>query len=72
MATRQELEHLDDSYFNALVHVFEQALTIIAQLASVDGDALIARLDKVRAISHNVAYGVGDDMDFLLAKHGRQ
>jgi hypothetical protein len=30
---------------------------------------LIARLDKVRAVSHNFGYGVGDDMDSLLAKY---
>jgi signal transduction histidine kinase len=29
-------------------------------------DALIARLDRVRSISHNLGYGVGDDMDSLL------
>ena len=28
----------------------------------------LARLDKVRVISHNFGYGVGDDMDSLLAR----
>ena len=32
-------------------------------------DALIARLERVRTISHSLAYGVGDDMDSLLADH---
>jgi hypothetical protein len=31
--------------------------------------ALIARLDRVRIISHNFGYGVGDDMDSLLANY---
>jgi len=31
--------------------------------------SLIARLDRVRAISHNFGYGVGDDMDSMLAKY---
>jgi hypothetical protein len=31
-------------------------------------DSLIARLDRVREISHAFGYGVGDDMDYLLAK----
>ena len=61
----------DDSYFDALVHMFEQALKIIAQLSASDRNALIARLDRVRIISHNFGYGVGDDMDSLLAKYVR-
>ena len=30
---------------------------------------LIARLDRVRQISHDFGYGVGDSMDYLLAKY---
>ena len=32
-------------------------------------DSLIVRLDRVREISHAFGYGVGDDMDYLLAKY---
>ena len=49
--------------------MFEQALKTIAQLS--DGNPLIIRLDRVRVISHNFGYGVGDDMDALLARHRR-
>ena len=49
--------------------MFEQALKIIGQLPAPDRDVLIARLDRVRLISHNFGYGVGDDMDSLLARH---
>ena len=59
----------DEAYFDALVRMFEQALKTIAQLS--DGNPLIIRLDRVRVISHNFGYGVGDDMDSLLAKHRR-
>jgi hypothetical protein len=52
--------------------MFEQALRIIAQLSANDCNLLIARLDKVRTISHNFGYGVGDDMDSLFAKYRRQ
>lgn len=31
--------------------------------------ALVARLDRTRAGGHNLGYGVGDDMDSLLAKY---
>jgi hypothetical protein len=67
-----DVGYQDDSYFNALVRMFEQALKIIAQLAASDRNSLIARLDKVRTISHNFGYAVSDDMDSLLAKYGRQ
>ena len=63
-----DVGYQDDSYFNALVRMFEQALQIIAQLSASDRNLLIARLDKVRTISHNFGYGVGVDMDSLLAK----
>jgi hypothetical protein len=33
------------------------------------GDSLIARLDRVRQVSHAFGHGVGDDMDYLLAKY---
>jgi hypothetical protein len=61
----------DEGYFDALVHMFEQALNVTCQLPAGDRDALIARLDRVRTISHNFGYGVGDDMDDLLAKYDR-
>ena len=46
----------------------QQALKVIAQLSASDRNALVARLDKVRVISHNFGYGVGDDMDSLLTR----
>jgi hypothetical protein len=61
----------DEGYFDALVHMFEQALEVTCQLPAGDRDALIARMDRVRTISHNFGYGVGDDMDDLLAKYDR-
>ena len=67
-----DVGYQDDGYFNALVRMFEQALQIIAQLSASDCNPLIARLDKVRTISHNFGYGVGDDMDSLLAKYVRK
>jgi hypothetical protein len=35
------------------------------------GMTLVSRLDRVRTISHDFGYGVGDDMDFLLSKYTR-
>src|SRR5579863_2529634 len=64
-----DLGQQDEGFFNALVRMFEQALKAIGQLPVPDRDVLIARLDRVRIISHNFGYGVGDDMDSLLARH---
>jgi len=64
-----DVGYQDDGYFDALVRMFDQALQLIAQLSASDRNPLIARLDRVRIISHNFGYGVGDDMDSLLAKY---
>jgi hypothetical protein len=60
----------DEGYFDALVRMFEQALKVIGSLPEDRQSVLYGRLDAVRRISHNFGYGVGDDMDDLLAEHG--
>jgi hypothetical protein len=49
--------------------MFEQALKTTAQLSASDRIPLIARLHMVCAVSQSFGYGVGDDMDSLLAKY---
>ena len=66
-----DVGYQDEAYFNALVRMFEQALKTIAQLSAKDGNPLIARLDRVRVVSHSFGYGVGDDMDSLLPRQRR-
>ncbi|HZL53928.1 MAG TPA: hypothetical protein VFC37_23600 [Terracidiphilus sp.] len=66
-----DVGYQDEGYFDALVHMFEQALKATREISAGDRDALIARLDRVSTISHNLGYGVGDDMDDLLAKYVR-
>ena len=66
-----DLGYQDEVFFDALVRMFEQALKVIGKLPAQDRDAWIARLDRVRTISHNFGYGVGDDMDSLLTRHSR-
>jgi hypothetical protein len=68
----KDIGQQDERYFNALVRMFEQALKSANTLPANDRDGLIARLDRVREISHEFGYGVGDDMDFLLAKYRRR
>jgi hypothetical protein len=52
--------------------MFEQALKVSVTLAAEQRNLMLDRLDAVRTISHNVGYGVGDDMDDLLAKYGQR
>ena len=60
----------DEDFFDALVRMFEQALTAIGTLPEDRRHALLARLDAVRRLGHNLGYGVGDGMDDLLAGFG--
>ena len=62
----------DEGYFNALVRMFEQAIKLATALPAHRRDDLITRLDRVRDISHQFGYGVGDDMDSLLSKYTRR
>jgi hypothetical protein len=65
----QDIGYQDEVYFNALVRMFEQAIKTIATLDVKDRDGCLTRLNRVREISHDFGYGVGDDMDYLLAEH---
>ena len=60
----------DESYFNALVRMFEQALKNSLTVSTEQRNQFFVRLGAVRAICHDLGYGVGDDMDALLAAHG--
>jgi hypothetical protein len=67
----RDIGYQEEGYFDALVCMFEQAIRTTNSLPANGRDGLIARLDRVREISHAFGYGVGDDMDFLLAKYIR-
>ena len=60
----------DESHCYALMRVFEQALKTIATLPDANRSARRERLDAVRHASHHIGYGVGENMDELLAEHG--
>ena len=60
----------DEAYLSALVRMFEQALKAIATLPDSQRPALRTRLEMVRDRSYDIGYGVGEDMDALLAEHG--
>jgi hypothetical protein len=65
-----DIGHQDKDYFDALVRMFEQALKAIDGLPEMCRPPLLERLDAVRHIAQDFGYGVGDDMDHLLARYG--
>jgi hypothetical protein len=65
----QDIGYQDEGYFNALVRMFEQAIKMVATLDAKGRDDYMMRLDRVREISHDFGYGVGDDLDYLVAEH---
>ena len=60
----------DESYFSALVRMFEQAIDLIMALPETKQQPLLSRLDHVRAASQQVGWGVGDDFDSLWSRAG--
>ena len=62
------VSHDDAGYFDALVRMFEQSVKITNTLAGKVRSGLLTRLDRVRNISHEFGYGVGDEMDVLLSE----
>ncbi len=67
-----DLGYQDESYFDALVRMFNQAVATANRLPVGSRDALIVRLDRVRNVSHKLDCGVGDDMDSILAKYTKR
>ena len=59
----------DEAYFKALLKMFEAALKISIALPNDLRDAFLDRLDDVRSVSHNLGYGIGDEMNIILADY---
>jgi hypothetical protein len=64
-----DVGYQNESYFDALVRMFEQAMVSANTLPTDSRDLLIARLDRVRSISHKLGYRVGDDMDSIVGRY---
>ena len=60
----------DADYFNALADMFEQALQAIVTLDPEQQDVFVERLERVRHEGRNWGWGVGDEMNDLVAKYG--
>jgi hypothetical protein len=66
----QDVGLQDESHFNSLIRMFEQALKTINALPESYRPVLFARLDVVRGTSHDFGYGVGDELDELCSRYG--
>lgn len=60
----------DEGYYDALVRMFEQALTIVAGLPDAQRETFLERLDDVRVMGQNVGWGVGEAFDALWRRAG--
>ncbi len=60
----------DESYYNALVRMFEQALKVVMGLPEGQRASFLDRLEDVRVMGHNLGWGVGDDFDDLWRRAG--
>ena len=49
-----------ETYYSALVRMFDQGLTLAIELQPAERDAMLKRLDAVRGSLRNVGWGVSD------------
>lgn len=70
-------ERISLPFFETFIHPEDRdwvmdavrALKTLACLSAGHGNALIARLNRVRVISHDFGYGIVNAMDSLLAQY---
>ncbi|NDV14075.1 hypothetical protein GZH52_14975 [Crenobacter sp. HX-7-9] len=60
----------DESFYDALVRMFEQALKYVLALPQGQQVAFWVRLEQVRHQGQNIGWGVGEDFDQLWADAG--
>jgi hypothetical protein len=59
----------DDTFFVALVRMYEQALKSSVVLSRDERDRFLARLDAVSRVCNSFGYGVSDEMRVLFAEY---
>lgn len=59
----------DDTFYVALVRMYEQALKLSAALSRDERNSFFSRLDIVCRVCNNFGYGVSDDMRVLFAEY---
>ena len=60
----------DEGFYDALVRMFEQALSYVLAFPKAQQAAFLVRLYRVRQQGENVGWGVGDDFDYFWAEAG--
>lgn len=60
----------DESYYNAIARMFEQALKHIQALTKQQQTPFLKRLGPLRQLGHEVGWGLGDDLDELWQDAG--
>jgi len=65
----REFGFQEETYMDALVRMFEQALKQVAALPEERREAMLDRLNQVSVVSNALGYGVADDMNALLADY---
>ena len=55
----------DESYFVALIRMYDQALTFVLKLPPTERATYLERLDKLRSRSRHVGWGVEDNLNDL-------
>jgi hypothetical protein len=55
----------DESYFDALIRMYDQALTLVSNLPAETRRGYVDRLDKLRARGQHVGWGVEDELNSL-------
>lgn len=68
----EDLGMQDERYFDALLSMFKQLLTLMPALEAGQRDQLLDRLEPLASISADFGYGVGDEMDALLDQYRSQ
>ena len=65
----REFEFQEETYMDALVRMFQQALKQVAALPEEQREAMLDRLNRVSVVSDALGYGVADDMEAVLADY---
>ena len=60
----------DDSYYDSLVRMFEQAVTVAMALADAQRDPLVDRLEDIRAWGQGMGWELGEDFNASWLKAG--
>jgi hypothetical protein len=55
----------DESYFVALIRMYDRALTCVSKLPPAERTTYVERLDKLRPRSRHVQWGVEDNLNDL-------